>query len=54
MPVQICAHLAASCGVLTQQVDYGQRDLLGKKVVGTKALDELTGEADAENPNVYT
>jgi hypothetical protein len=33
------AHLAVSCSVLTQQVDYGQGDLLGKKMVGMKSLD---------------
>jgi hypothetical protein len=38
MPVRIRAHLAASYSVLTQQVNYGQGDLLGKKMVGTKAL----------------
>jgi hypothetical protein len=48
------ALLAVSCNVLTQQVDYVQGDLLGKNIVGTKALGELTGEADAESPNVYT
>jgi hypothetical protein len=39
MSVQICDQPTNPYCVLTQQVYYNQVDLLGKKLVGTNALD---------------